>query len=65
VLRVLSSLGDHVCTAPLDNALGSLVSAFREAGREVTAAAVERARRQLELTIGRLGSRSTRGDTRA
>jgi uncharacterized membrane protein len=65
VLRVLSSLGDHVCTAPLDNALGSLVTAFREAGREVTAAAVERARRQLELTIGRLGSRSTRGDTRA
>ncbi len=63
VMRALSSLGDHVCTAPLDHALESLVMTFRNAGREVSASAVERARRQLEHTIGLLGSRSTRAGT--
>jgi uncharacterized membrane protein len=62
-MRVLSSLGDHVCTAPLDHALESLALTFRNAGREVSASAVEGARRQLEQTVGQLGSRSTRADT--
>ncbi|MEJ7639391.1 MAG: DUF2254 family protein [Singulisphaera sp.] len=60
VLRVVSSLGDHVLGAELDSALSALVRTLDGAGRSDTAAAVELARQELATSIGRLNSRSTR-----
>ncbi len=60
VRRILSVLGDHALTAPLDAALGSLVAVLTASGSVETASAVESARQQLDLSVGTLHSRSTR-----
>lgn len=62
VLRVLSSVGDHVLTAELDRSLRGLAQVLAAAGRQSAAAAVEDGRRQLEHSVGRLGSRATRAE---
>lgn len=59
ILRILSALGDHVLTAELDAALSNLVSTL-DAARSDTASAVRAARDELERSIGKLNSRSTR-----
>jgi len=56
--RSLSALGDHVLTAELDEAIGVLCAAMREAGGN--AGALEKARDQLRQSHGHLGGRSTR-----
>ena len=60
VLRTLSSLGDHVLTAPLDRALDRLAGVLAAAGRFDTAAAVQRAHAALATSVGTLNSRATR-----
>lgn len=60
LLRVVSSLGDHVLGAELDSSLSALVRTLDAAGRTDTAAAVEVARQELSTSVGRLISRSTR-----
>jgi len=60
VLRILSTLGDHVLTAPLERELLALEAALGSAGRETTASAVAGARAALALSIGQANSRGTR-----
>lgn len=60
IRRILSALGDHVLTGDLDRALVDLADALAAAGRSDRAAAVERARSALELSVGTLNSRGTR-----
>ena len=60
LLRSLSGLGDHVLTSDLEASLSAIVAAMNAAGRLRSAEAIDAARRQLEPTIGRLNSRSTR-----
>ena len=60
ILRILSALGDHVLTVPLDEALAELADALHAADRDETAGAVEQARANLAQTIGTLASRTSR-----
>lgn len=60
VLRILSSLGDHVLATDLDASLTQLTQALQSQGCNDTADAVDRAHRRLEATVGKLGSRGTR-----
>lgn len=60
ILRILSALGDHVLTAPLDQALAALVETLLSNERFTTAAAVRVAHEQLRLSFGKLNSRATR-----
>jgi uncharacterized membrane protein len=60
VLRILSALGDLVLTRDLERALADLAVTLRDAGRSVTAGAVDGARAALSRSMGRLNSRSTR-----
>ncbi len=60
VLRILAALGDHVLTAELDAALSLLTDALKSSGRFETAMSVQAAQEQLQLSVGRLNSRSTR-----
>lgn len=62
IMRSLSALGEHVLTSELDAALASLATALSAAGRPAPANAVRAARGQLETSIGRLNSRSTRAE---
>lgn len=60
VLRIISTLGDHVLTADLDAALAGLMSALTRSSRIRSAGAVRAARDGLAASIGQLNSRSTR-----
>lgn len=60
ILRILSSLGDHVLTARLNAALSGLGSALHAAGRSGLAAKVAAAQEELSASVGKLGSRATR-----
>lgn len=60
IMRILSVLGDHVLTAPLDEALKDLADTLESYERPETAEAVRRARAKLADSIGKLGSRATR-----
>ena len=61
VLRMLSSLGDHVLTMELQAALNGLAACLHRAGRDPSAATVRTATEALATSIGKLGSRATRG----
>ncbi|HEX5386499.1 MAG TPA: DUF2254 family protein [Gemmatimonadales bacterium] len=63
VLRLLSTLGDHVLTAKLETAVSRLGTALREAGELTTAAALRDAADELAASVGHLGARSTRGES--
>ncbi len=60
ILRILSGLGDHILTAPLDIELLRLEAVLSDGGRDETAAAVRKARDKLARSVGRINSRSTR-----
>jgi hypothetical protein len=60
LLRSLSGLGDHILTSELETPLTTLAAALNSDGRSQCAGAIEAAQRQLELSIDRLNSRSTR-----
>lgn len=60
IMRILSAMGDHVLTAPLEVELYRLVKVLKEAGSLKTAAALEIATRTLKESVGKLNSRSTR-----
>lgn len=60
LLRSLSGLGDHILTSTLDAALSALIDALSAAGSSQCASAIGAAQHQLELSVGRLNSRSTR-----
>ena len=60
LLRSLSGLGDHILTTELEASLSAVIDALTVAGRVQSADAIGVARRQLERSIGRLNSRSTR-----
>ncbi|MGI9091058.1 MAG: hypothetical protein ACR2GG_08145, partial [Gemmatimonadaceae bacterium] len=60
ILRLISSLGDHVLTTQLDVSITRLVTALDAAGRHDTSAALGRARQELAQTVGVLNSRGTR-----
>ncbi|MEO8727618.1 MAG: DUF2254 family protein [Acidobacteriaceae bacterium] len=60
LLRILPALGDHVLTRDLDSALDALLRTMTSCSRLKTAALVEKAHRQLQQSVGKLGSRSTR-----
>jgi hypothetical protein len=60
IRRTLSSLGDHVLTAPLDRALTRLRDALLAAGRGATAGELQRAHAAKATTIGVLNTRATR-----
>lgn len=60
ILRILSGLGDHILTAPLEAELTVLASALAAAGRTDTAEAVRRGRDALARSIGEIHSRATR-----
>lgn len=64
LLRSLSGLGDHILTSELETSLMALTVALNSDGRSQCAGAIEAAQRQLELSIGRLNSRSTRTKAR-
>lgn len=59
LLRSLSGLGDHILTSDLEAALSDLIAALAETGSPC-ADAIVAAQRQLEQSIGKLNSRSTR-----
>lgn len=59
LLRSLSGLGDHILTSNLEAALSDLNAALAESGSPC-ARAIGAAQRQLEQSIGKLNSRSTR-----
>jgi uncharacterized membrane protein len=61
VLCALSGLGEHMLTAPLSKALAQTAQALHSAGHGESAAAVDAALARLGKSIGRLGSRATRG----
>ena len=60
LLRSLSGLGDHILTSDLEASLSALTSGLAIDGRSESAGAIGAAQHQLELSIGRLNSRSTR-----
>lgn len=60
LLRSLSGLGDHILTRDLEASLLALTAALNAAGHSQPAGAIAAAQRQLELSIGRLNSRSSR-----
>ncbi|MDT7953176.1 MAG: DUF2254 family protein [Acetobacteraceae bacterium] len=60
VLRSLSTLGEHVLTRSLEDAINALVEALRACGRDATADKLAEAADGLRQSIGMLGSRSTR-----
>lgn len=60
IMRLLSALGDLVLTKPLNKALDELTKMLFAQARNKTALAVKEAQQQLELSIGKLNSRSTR-----
>jgi hypothetical protein len=60
LLRSLSGLGDHVLTSDLEASLSALRATLTVEGRSQCAGAIAAAQRQLERSIGRLNSRSTR-----
>jgi uncharacterized membrane protein len=60
VLRILSALGDHVLTAELEKALSALADKLHLNGKLETALAVQKAKLQLSISVGKLNSRSTR-----
>lgn len=64
LLRSLSGLGDHILTSELEASLIALTVALNLDGRSQCAGAIEAAQHQLELSIGRLNSRSTRTKAR-
>jgi uncharacterized membrane protein len=63
IMRLLSVLGDHALTAPLSAALDKLTEMLTINNREKTALAVKQAHQQLQLSVGKLNSRSTRTGT--
>lgn len=60
VLRMLSTLGDHVLTRDLDDALSALTGTLRRCGRGPVADAISAAQTALAASMGALNSRSTR-----
>ena len=60
LLRSLSGLGDHILTSDLEASLSALIAALNLDGRSQCAGAIGAAQHQLERSIGRLNSRSTR-----
>ncbi|MGH6609027.1 MAG: DUF2254 family protein, partial [Burkholderiaceae bacterium] len=60
IRRILSSLGEHVLTAELDEAIEALVRSLIKADRREAAAEVQLAQQELSVTTGKLGARSTR-----
>jgi hypothetical protein len=58
--RALSSLGEHVLTRQLEEALADLAEALYERGFSAISAAVSDATTALAASLGRLNSRSTR-----
>ncbi len=60
ILRLLSALGDLVLTGELNESLSALAAKLKASERFETAAAVEKAREELALSVGKLNSRSTR-----
>lgn len=65
IRRLLSCLGDFVCTADLDAALSRLARVLEAAARFETAREVRAAQTQMRASIGQLHSRSTRASTAA
>ena len=60
VLRSLSSLGEHVLTRELEEALDGLLDALTDAGRSGAAEMLAKAKGKLSQSVGALNSRSTR-----
>lgn len=60
ILRVLSGLGDHMLTAPLEHALRGLAGTLASCGRGETAAAVRTACDTLARSVGVINSRASR-----
>ncbi len=60
IMRSLAGLGDHIPTGDLAAALTVLTEVLTALGETKCADAIVAAQRQLELSIGRLNSRSTR-----
>jgi uncharacterized membrane protein len=60
LLRSLSGLGDHILSSDLEASLSRLQSALSVDSRSRCAGAIASAQHQLETSIGRLNSRSTR-----
>jgi uncharacterized membrane protein len=60
VLRILSGIGDHILTAPLERELSRLAATLSACGRATTAAAVTKARDALGRSVGEANSRATR-----
>lgn len=60
LLRILSSLGDHVLTRDLDSALSGLEQTLEACNRLETASLVREAQEKLQRSVGKLNSRSTR-----
>jgi hypothetical protein len=68
LLRSLSGLGDHILSSDLEASLAALRAALNMHGQSRCASAIAAAQRQLQMSIGRLASRSTRanaGDARS
>jgi uncharacterized membrane protein len=59
-LRILTALGDHVLTRPLESALDELAGALRADGRSSAADRVAAASDRLRRSLGELDSRATR-----
>ena len=60
ILRVLTGLGDHMLTAPLEHALRGLAGTLASCGRGETAAAVQTACDTLARSVGVINSRACR-----
>ncbi len=60
LLRLLSSLGDHVLTRELEASLTATAEALADSGRDAAAGAIREARDALKATVGTLQARSTR-----
>lgn len=60
LLRILSALGDHVLTTELEMALTDSINKLVSAGRHDTAVAMQKALKELSLSVGKLNSRATR-----
>ena len=65
VLRSLAGLGEHIPTSDLASSLTALTGVLAAHRQTKYAKAVTAAQRQLELTIGKLNSRSTRAKAAA
>jgi uncharacterized membrane protein len=60
LLRITSTLGDHVLTLRLETALSDMVEVLKNAGRVQTATTVQQALDHLRGTVGQINSRSSR-----